>query len=154
MPRPLENLNATVDGCQQKAAIQAETAAAMDAKLLGILGFVAAAAGLLLTVNDGLESYRWILLAGAGIAILVALEGIIRPDDVESGPDPIDFFEKYGEAQPIEFADQLFVDFREVLNENKGRIKEREEALSLAFASAVSATVAFGLVQALAAILA
>jgi hypothetical protein len=57
MPDALENLNTSVAGCQHEASVQAESAAALDAKLLGLLAFMAAAAGLLLTLDDGLEAW-------------------------------------------------------------------------------------------------
>ncbi len=149
-----ENLDATIAALQHEAAIQAETAAAIDAKLLGLLGFMAAAIGLLLTVGHGLDSYRWILLVGAAGAVFVALVGVISPGDVKAGPDPIDFYKKYAEAEPVAFLNQLFANYRKVLDENKVAIKEREEALSLAFGWAVLAALVFGVVRGLVAILA
>jgi hypothetical protein len=60
----------------------------------------------LLTVSHALDSYRWILLVGAGMALLLALAGLLGIDDTESGPDPSDFYKKYGAATTDAFLRQ------------------------------------------------
>lgn len=147
MANPIENLNASVTGCQHEASIQAETALGLDAKLMGILGFMAAVAGLLLTLNHGVESYRWILLVGAGGAVLFALMGLVSADDTKSGPDPLDFFNKYVAAPPGDFAEQMIADFRTTLEANKSAVEERREAFSAAFGWAVLAGIVFGVAR-------
>jgi hypothetical protein len=151
---PLENLNTSVAGCQHEASVQVESASALDAKLLGILAFMGAAAGILLTVDNALKSYRWILLVGAAGAIVFTIIGLIGPEDPRSGPDPIDFYKEYGAAAPDAFAEQLIANFGRTLAKNKGHIEERRNFLSGAVAWAALAGITFGLARALVAILA
>lgn len=153
MADPIENLRASVGGCQHEASVQAESASALDAKLMGILAFMAAVAGLLLTLSDGLASYRWILLVGALGAVMLTLLGLIAVEDTKSGPDPLDFYTRYGGADPVEFSKQLIADFGRTLRENKTRLETRRAILSVSFAWAVTAGALFGLARALVAIL-
>jgi hypothetical protein len=148
------NLDATVSGCQHEASVQVENAAALDAKLLGILAFMGAVAGVLLTVAGALHSYRWILLAGASAAIVVSLLGLLGGDDPKSGPNPIEFYDKYGGAQPEAFSGQLVGEFRRTLQENKGRLEMRQSMVALSAVAAIGAGVVFGVARALVAILA
>lgn len=153
MPDPLENLRASVAGCQNEASVQAESASALDAKLMGILAFMATVAGLLLTLSNGLASYRWILLVGALGAVVLTLLGLVGIEDTKSGPDPLAFYNKYGGADPIEFSKQLIADFSRTLHENKDRLETRRTILSGSFAWAATAGIVFGLVRALVAII-
>ncbi len=115
---------------------------------MGILAFMAAAAGVLLTIGHALEGYRWILLAGAGGAVVLALSGLLSIDDTESGPDPIDFYGKYGAATVGAFSKQMIEDFRELRGENEKRIEERRDMASASFGLAALAAILFGLVRA------
>jgi hypothetical protein len=150
----LENLNMSVGGCQHEASVQVESASALDAKLMGILAFMGAAAGVLLTVDNALSSYRWILLVGAAGAIVFTILGLIGPDDPRSGPDPIDFYKEYGAAEPAAFAEQLVANFGRTLAKNKEHVEERRTMLSVAVAWAATTGIVFGLARALVAILA
>jgi hypothetical protein len=144
---PKGNLDATVAALQHEASIQAESAAAWDAKLMGILAFMAAAAGLLLTVDNALHSYRWILLVGADGASVLALAGLLGVEDTESGPDPVDFYDKYGAATTDAFLKQMIDDFRELRATNASRVGQRRDMASVSFALAAFAAVAFGLAR-------
>jgi hypothetical protein len=104
---------------QQEAAAQLATAAALDAKLTGILGFMVAVVGILLTVKHGLTGYRWILLAGAGGALVIALLALIGADDPKAGPDPIDLYRRFGGGEHDEFLGQLLVKLEEAIDTNK-----------------------------------
>jgi hypothetical protein len=151
---PKANFDATVAALRHEASIQAESAAAWDAKLMGILAFMAAAAGVLLTVNNGLYSYRWILFVGAGGASLLALMGLLGIDDTESGPDPIDFYDKYGAATADAFMRQAIDDYRGLRLENESRVGQRRGIASVSFGLAIFAGIAFGLARAAVAIFA
>ncbi|HEX4436361.1 MAG TPA: hypothetical protein VH061_06145 [Solirubrobacteraceae bacterium] len=149
MPKvPEANLNTTIAALQHEASVQAESAAAWDAKLMGILAFMAAAAGVLITVGDALARYRWILLVGAGMASLVALAGLLGIGDTESGPDPAEFYDKYGAATTDAFLMQMIDDYRALRVENKSRVGQRRDMASVSFALAALAAVAFGLARA------
>jgi hypothetical protein len=153
MPDHVENLNASIAGCQHEASVQAESAAALDAKLLGILAFMVSVTGLLLALKNGLASYRWILLVGAGGSIVLTLLGLVTAEDTQAGPNPIIFYKKYGGAEPADFSKQLIADFDPMLRENKSRVEMRRNILSNSFGWAASAGVIFVLVRALVAIL-
>ena len=116
---------------------------------MGLLGFMAAAAGVLLSVPDALASSRWILLVGASGAIVIALLALIYMEDLKSGPDPVDFYNEFGGVQPAEFIEQLLADLGKTLSVNKERIEERRAMLSGAFSIALLASIAFGVVRAL-----
>jgi hypothetical protein len=147
MARVTENVETSVGASQQEVAGQLTTASALDAKLMGILGFMGAAAGVMLTVTNGLASNRWILLLGAGGAIVIALVGLIGPDDLKSGPNPIDFYNEFGGVAPDEFAEQLLADLGKTIKVNTELIDERRASLSGAFSWAVLGAAAFGLVR-------
>jgi hypothetical protein len=143
------NVSTSVSACQQEAAGQLSTASALDARLMGLLGFMAAAAGVLLSVPDALASSRWILLVGASGAIVIVLLALIYMEDLKSGPDPVDFYNEFGGVQPAEFIEQLLADLGKTLSVNKERIEERRAMLSGAFSIALLASIAFGVVRAL-----
>jgi len=147
VPPPAENVQTSVGACQQEAAGQLSTASALDAKLMGILAFMAAVAGLLLTVSKGLDSDRWLLLVGAGGAILIALLGLIGSEDPKSGPDPIDFYETFGALGPTKFAEQLMADLGRTIRSNTECLTERRSALSASVIFASLAAIAFGVVR-------
>lgn len=56
-----ENLAVSLGAAQHDAAGQLNTASALDAKLMGVLAFMSAVSGLLLTINKGLSSDRPVL---------------------------------------------------------------------------------------------
>jgi hypothetical protein len=144
---PTGSLDVTVAALQHEASIQAESAAAWDAKLMGILAFMAASAGVLLTVDHALQSYRWILLAGAGGASVLALAGLLGVEDTESGPDPVDFYDKYGAATKHAFMTQMIDDFRDLRAANASRVGQRRDMASVSFGLAALAAIAFGLAR-------
>jgi hypothetical protein len=124
------------------------TAAALDAKLMGMLGFMAAAAAVMLTVAHGLASNRWLLLIAAGGAIVIGLTGLVWPADLKSGPNPIEFYDEFGGVHPTDFAEQLLADLGETITLNSTGISARRALLSTAFAWAACWGIAFGVARA------
>jgi hypothetical protein len=55
------------------------------------------------------------LLVGAVGAILLTLLALVGGEDTKSGPDPIDFYNEYGGAEPTEFSKQLIADLGRAL---------------------------------------
>jgi hypothetical protein len=153
-PDPLENLEALVTAYQQEAAVQASSASALDQKLMGLLAFLAAAAGLLLTIQNALHHWRWILFVGAAGGIVLSLIGLVGCEDTKAGPDPEEFYAKWGGGTPREYVKQLTSDLGRTVAENKGRVELRRGLMTLSLLSAVVAGIVFGLARALAAILA
>jgi len=144
-----ENVSLAVGACQQEAAGQLATASALDAKLMGLLGFMAAAAAVLVSVPHGLASNRWILLASSGASITIVLLGLIFAQDPRCGPDPVAFYNEFGGAGPTEFSTQLLADMGPALAVNGALIEERRAVLSGAFAVAVLGGIVFGVVRVL-----
>lgn len=141
------NLEASLNGCQQEAAAQVSTASALDAKLMGLLGFMTAVAALLVSVPGALHSYRWVLLAGSVASIVVALAGLVGADDPKAGPNPLAFYQEFGGGEPQEFAEQLLADLGKTLRENAALIGTRRGVLSLAFVIASLGAATFGLAR-------
>ena len=71
----IDNLQTAKSTAFEEIATQVSTGAALDAKLVGLLAFMAAAVGVLLTVAHGLATHRWILRAGAAGASVLVLIG-------------------------------------------------------------------------------
>lgn len=144
---PLENLNTAKSSADQEIAAQITTAAALDARLMGLLAFMAAADTVLLTVKDGLASSRWILLIGASVASLLALVGIVVGEDLKAGPSANKFYEQYGSETPEGYVAQLLADLGETIEYNAKALDFRRSLLTGAFFWAAVAAVAFGLVR-------
>jgi hypothetical protein len=150
---PVENLEALVTAYQQEAVVQASSASALDQKLMGLLAFLVAAAGLLLTASNGLHHWRWILFVGAAGGIVLSLVGLVAGDDTKAGPDPKEFYEKWGGGTPREYIEQLTADLGRTVAKNKDHVELRRGLMTLSLTSAVLAGIVFGLARALAAIL-
>jgi hypothetical protein len=90
-----ENAQASVTAAQQAIAAQLANASAVEARLSGFLGLMAAATAVLLTVPGALGDSRWILLTGAGASIVTIVVALLTADDVRSGPDPVVFYTDY-----------------------------------------------------------
>ena len=143
---PNENLQAAVQAGYQETAAQIETGSALDAKLTGVLGFMAAVDALLLTVNHGLSAYRWVLLVGASSAIMLCCLGLMS-DDVKAVPDPVAFYRDYGGAKSDDFLRKLLAGVGQIIDSNNGRLEERRNMLTGSFGLALLAAAAFGLAR-------
>jgi hypothetical protein len=88
----VENLRVAVYASHAELSAQVQADGALDSKLLGLLGFFIAAAGILLTVPHGLDDRRLLLLAGAGLGALACLWGSTSGPDPKVGPPPAKFY--------------------------------------------------------------
>jgi hypothetical protein len=143
----IENLNTAKSSADQEIAAQVTTASALDARLMGLLAFMAAVDTVLLTAKDGLASSRWILLVGASVASVLALLGIGVGADLKAGPSANKFYEKYRDKAPEEYVAQLLADLGKTIEGNRQGIDLRRGLLTAAFFWAVVASIAFGLVR-------
>jgi hypothetical protein len=82
------------------------------------------------------------------------LAGLLGIDDTDSGPDPIDFYGKYGAATTDAFLKQMIDDFGDLRAKNASRVGERRDMASVSFGFAILAAAAFGLARLAVAILA
>jgi len=73
----VENLRSAVHASEGELAAQVVADSALDSKLLGLLGFFAIAASILLTVPHGLHDRRGLLLAAAILGALACLAASI-----------------------------------------------------------------------------
>ncbi len=73
----VENLRAAVYASHAELSAQVHADSALDSKLLGLLGFFIAAAGILLTVPHGLDDQRVLLLATRVPIVLAVLYGLL-----------------------------------------------------------------------------
>src|SRR5580693_353653 len=105
-----ENVEVSVTAAQQEIAAQLATASGIEAKLMGFVGLLVAAGGVLLTAANGLASSRWILLIGVGGGIAIILVGLLVAKALESGPSASTFYGDYGAASAEEFLAQLLAD--------------------------------------------
>jgi hypothetical protein len=150
MPLVPENLETANESAQWEIAGQIANASTLDAKAIGLLAFMAAAGGVLLTVQNGLGSNRWLLFVGAAGSAVVVLFSMLgdQGDDLESGPSAAKFYEDHGGETRDEFNAQLLADFGETIQMNKEKINARRNVLSGSVAWAVVWAVVFGLVRA------
>ncbi len=75
----VENLRAAVYASHEELSAQVQADSALDSKLLGLLGFFAIAASILLTLPHGLHDGRVLLLAGAGLGAVACFVGSMSP---------------------------------------------------------------------------
>ena len=94
------------------AQVQADSA--LDSKLLGLLGFFIAAAGILLTVPHGLDDQRVLLLAGTGLGALACLGGSTSGSEPKVGPPPARFYADYGTDSEAAYLTQLLADLADI----------------------------------------
>jgi hypothetical protein len=142
-----ENLQTAKTTAFEEIATQVSTGAALDAKLMGLLAFMAAGVGVLLTVAHGLATHRWILLVGAAGASVLVLIGTIGAEDLRSGPRAFDFYKIYGGLDPVDYDEQLIADLGKTTTDNEGALDGRRAVLAGAFFWAVLWSAAFGIVQ-------
>ena len=141
----VENLRAAVYSSHQEISIQVQAGSGLDSKLLGLLGFFVAAAGILVTVPRGLDHGRFLLLAGAAFGALVCLVASVAGSVPKTGPLPQDFYAKYGAASEPDYFVRLLDDLTANILRNRQGLEVRSRALIFAVAAPVLLTIAFGL---------
>lgn len=142
-----EKLQASVTAAQQEIAAQLAAASGVEAKLMGLLGFVAAIGGVVLTVAKGLASSRWILLIGASGTVVIILDGLLAVRELKSGPDAVAFHARYRDKSAEAFLEQLLADLGETISVNLRSIEDRNALFTSAIAWSVLFAIWFGLVR-------
>ncbi len=142
-----EKLQASVTAAQQEIAAQLTAASGVETKLMGLLGFVAATGGIVLTVAKGLASSRWILLIGASGSVVIILGGLLLVRELKSGPDAVAFHARYQERSAEAFLEQLLADLGKTISVNLRSIEDRNALFTSAVAWAVLFAIWFGLVR-------
>lgn len=127
-----ENLRTAVYASHERLSAQVQADSALDAKLLGLLSFFAAAASLLLTVHGGLREERGLLLAGITVGMVACLTGSMGSSSAELGPSPGPFYANYGAEDEITYLELLLADLGSTTERNDGSIALRRRALAVA----------------------
>jgi hypothetical protein len=128
----VENLRAAVYASHEELSAQVQADSALDSKLLGLLGFFIAAAGILLTVPHGLSDGRVLLLAGAGLGAVACLVGSTRGSGPKVGPPPETFYDDYGTETEAVYLTQLLADLADIARQNRAKLARRHRVLALA----------------------
>jgi hypothetical protein len=141
----VENLRAAVYASHAELSAQVQADSALDSKLLGLLGFFIATAGILLTVPHGLDDRRMLLLAGAGLGALACLSGSTKDSDPNVGPSPETFYTDYGTDTEAAYLAQLLADLADRSRQNRVELAGRRKALTFATRAPIVLTVLYGL---------
>jgi len=141
----VENLRAAVYASHEELAAQVVADTALDSKLLGLLGFFAIAASILLTVPHGLHDRRVLLLAGIALGALACLAASIGGSTPKTGPLPQGFYAKYGAQSEPDYLVRLLDDLTATIRRNRHGLELRSRALVFAVAAPVVLTIAYGL---------
>jgi hypothetical protein len=128
----VENLRAAVYASHEELAAQVQAESVLDSKLLGLLGFFVAAAGILLTLPHGLEHGRMLLLAGAGLGALACFVGSTSGPAPKVGPPPAKFYADYGTDTEAAYLTQLLADLADIARQNRAELAGRHKVLALA----------------------
>jgi len=143
----VENLRAAVYASHEEISVQVQADGGLDSKLLGLLGFFVAVAGILVTVPHGLGHGRFLLLAGAGFGALVCLVAIVRGSIPSAGPKPPEFYDRYGTNAEVDYQTQLLADLADTAKRNRGGLERSEKALAFAIRVPVLFAIAYGLLS-------
>ena len=141
----VENLRAAVYASHEELAAQVVADTALDSKLLGLLGFFAIAASILLTVPHGLHDRRVLLLAGIALGALACLAASIGGSTPKTGPLPQGFYAKYGAQSEPDYLVRLLDDLTATIRRNRHGLELRSRALVFAVAAPIVLTIAYGL---------
>jgi hypothetical protein len=141
----VENLRAAVYASHAELAAQVQADGALDSKLLGLLGFFIAAAGILLTVPHGLSDGRLLLLAGAGLGALACLWESTKDPGPNVGPSPETFYADYGTDTEAAYLTQLLADLSDRARQNRAELARRRKVLLIATRAPILLTVLYGL---------
>lgn len=120
---------------------------ALDSKLLGLLGFFAVAASILLTVPHGLDDLRALLLAGVGLGALACLWGSMGGSIPSAGPSPTRFYARYGTDTEIDYLTQLLADLADAVEQNRNGLERRDRALAFAIRGPILLAIVYGLLS-------
>lgn len=143
----VENLRAAVYASHEEISVLVQADGGLDSKLLGLLGFFVAAAGILVTLPHGLDHGRELLLAGAGFGALVCLVAIVGGSIPRAGPTSADFYSRYGTDTEVGYQTQLLADLADTAKRNRGGLGRRKKALAVAIRVPVLFAIAYGLLS-------
>ena len=141
----VENLRAAVYASHEELSAQVQADSALDSKLLGLLAFFVAAAGILITLPHGLEHGRWLLLGGAGLGALACLWGSTRGPEPNVGPSPETFYADYGTETEAAYLTQLLADLANRARQNRAELARRRRALVFATRAPILLAVLYAL---------
>jgi hypothetical protein len=141
----VENLRAAVYASHEEISVLVQADSGLDSKLLGLLAFFVAVAGILLTVPHGLDHGRFLLLAGAGFGALVCLAAIVGGSIPQAGPTSADFYRRYGTDTEVGYQTQLLADLADTVKRNRGGLGRREKALAFAIRGPVLFAILYAL---------
>lgn len=141
----VENLRAAVYASHEELSAQGRADSALDAKLLGLLGFFFAAASILLTVPHGLRDGRILLLVGAGLGALACLLGSIGDTGPRTGPPPKRFYSAYGAKAEPDYLLLLLDDLAATIRRNHRTLDLRRRTFAFAVWIPILLAGAYGL---------
>jgi hypothetical protein len=143
----IENLRSAVYAGHQELSAQLTADGALDSKLLGLLGFFAAAAGLLLTLLLGFHDERLLLLPLAGVAFgaLICIAGSVWGSNTDTGPRPQSFYAQYGTNTEADYLTVQLADLGVTADRNRHKLKRRQAALALAVGAPILFAILYGL---------
>ena len=143
----VENLRAAVHASHEEISVQVQADGGLDSKLLGLLGFFAVAASILLTVPHGLDHGRFLLLAGAGFGALVCLVASVGGSIPSAGPRPPEFYDRYGTDTEVGYQTHLLADLADTAKQNRQELERRDKALAFAIRGPVLFAIAYGVLS-------
>lgn len=142
----VENLRAAVHASHEELSAQVQADSALDAKLLGLLGFFAVAGSLLLTLSNGLQDGRVLLLVGVGLGALACLVGSMGGSSPNMGPPPEQFYADYGAGAEADYLTQLLADLAATAELNREGLERRRRAITFAVRAPILLAAVYGLV--------
>ena len=128
----VENLRSAVHASHEELSAQVQADSGLDSKLLGLLGFFAIAASILLTLPHGLHDGRALLLAGAGLGAVACFVGSMTGSDPKVGPSPETFYADYGTDTEATYLTQLLADLADIARQNRAGFARRRKVLAVA----------------------
>jgi hypothetical protein len=143
----VENLRAAVHASHEELSAQVQADSALDAKLLGLLGFFAIGGSLLLTLPHGLRDGRVLLLVGVGLGALACLLGSMGGASPNMGPSPQQFYADYGAGTEADYLTQLLADLAATAGLNREGLERRRRAITLAVRAPILLAAIYGLVS-------
>lgn len=138
-----ENLRSAVYASFEELSAQVQADSALDAKLLGLLGFFAVAGSVLLTLPCGLRGDHVLLLVGVAIGALTCVAGSMGGPAPSTGPLAAKFYVDYGMQSEVEYLSQLLADLASAALANETSLQLRRSALSVAIGVPVGLAAAY-----------